>query len=57
MKAVMRLVEPTQIVIEEEEYKSLQEYSDFLQCLINAGVDNWSGYNFAVDLNRGLIDE
>jgi len=30
-----------------KEYKSLLEDAKFLQCLENAGVDNWDGYEWA----------
>ena len=35
------------ITISVEEYDQLLEDSAFLNCLINAGVDNWAGYEIA----------
>ena len=37
------------ITITEREYAELQEDSAFLNCLRNAGVDNWEGYEFALE--------
>lgn len=37
------------IVIPISEYNALIEDSLFLQCLRNHGVDNWDGYDYAVD--------
>lgn len=37
------------IEITEEEYEWLSKRSVFLDCLTGAGVDNWEGYNFAID--------
>lgn len=35
------------VVLTQEEYELLAEDSLFLNCLRNAGVDNWDGYEFA----------
>ncbi len=32
------------------EIRSLEEDSDFLSALEQAGVDNWSGYSFAFEI-------
>lgn len=32
--------------------EGLEEDSNFLQCLESAGVDNWSGYDYAVELSK-----
>lgn len=37
------------IVILISEYNQLVEDSLFLACLRNHGVDNWDGYDYAVD--------
>jgi hypothetical protein len=37
------------ITIELEEYEALLEDSKFLRALEAAGVDNWEGYEFAVE--------
>lgn len=41
------------VTITKEEYESLKEDQLWLQCLENAGVDNWEGYDYA----RELMDE
>lgn len=38
------------VTITKAEYESLQEDSKFLSALQSAGVDNWGGYDFAVEL-------
>jgi hypothetical protein len=38
------------VTITEEEYKELLDKADFLECLLACGVDNWSGYGYAVDM-------
>lgn len=38
------------ITITKKEYESLLEDSKWLQCLENAGVDNWDGYDYAREL-------
>lgn len=40
------------ITIDIDEYEELKRDSDFLNALYNAGVDNWSGYEYAQDLFR-----
>jgi hypothetical protein len=40
------------ITITKKEYESLLEDSKFLTALENAGVDNWGGYEFAVQLSN-----
>ena len=35
------------ITISKQVYDELLEDSHFLQCLQDAGVDNWDGYDFA----------
>lgn len=37
------------VTISRHEYESLVDESDFLNCLRLHGVDNWVGYDFAVD--------
>lgn len=42
------------IAIPADEYEELVSDSKFLQALRNAGVDNWEGYEFAIDeFNEG----
>ena len=35
-----------------KENEKLEERSDWLSCLESAGVDNWEGYDYAVDLSE-----
>lgn len=37
------------VTITLEEYRTLLRDSEILQALINAGVDNWEGYDFAME--------
>ena len=37
------------VTITRKEYEDLQQDEYFLQCLRAAGVDNWVGYEYAVD--------
>jgi len=43
------------VTITKKEYLSLLEDSKFLSCLENAGVDNWSGYDYAVNLKEEIV--
>lgn len=38
------------ITVNVSRYIELLEEARFLQALKNAGVDNWSGYDYALDL-------
>ncbi len=37
------------VTISKQQYEQLIEDSDILQCLRNAGVDNWDGWDFAME--------
>lgn len=37
------------VTISKKEYESLKDDSFKLQCLENGGVDNWEGYDFAME--------
>ena len=37
------------ITIMMKEYKDLQDNRELLLCLQGAGVDNWSGYDYAME--------
>lgn len=37
------------IMLSKEYYEKLLEDECFLKCLRNAGVDNWNGYDYAVE--------
>ena len=41
------------ITISKDEYEQLQDDSKFLRCLEAAGVDNWDGYDFALEAYQG----
>lgn len=45
------------VVITETEYKGLLHDQLTLQCLYGAGVDNWEGYDDAMDMVRELNEE
>jgi hypothetical protein len=38
------------VTISKKEYEQLKEDSFFLECLQGAGVDNWEGYDYALEL-------
>lgn len=40
------------VTISKKEYESLKEDARWLQCLENAGVDNWQGIDYAYELKR-----
>lgn len=42
------------VTIPEEEYKRLLADSEWLFCLEDAGVDNWSGIDYAASLRIAL---
>lgn len=44
------MTNPEMVTIPLSEYLSLQEDAEWLQALENAGVDNWSGYDYAREL-------
>ena len=43
--------EPT-ITIPLKEFTRLTERDDWLSCLEAAGVDNWQGYDYAMELSQ-----
>lgn len=43
------VLKPGHIQIPIEEYNELCQNSLFLNCLENAGVDNWEGYEYAIE--------
>jgi len=45
------------VTITLKEYASLQDDSFKLNCLENAGVDNWDGYDYAMEEYRQGEDE
>jgi hypothetical protein len=45
------------VTIHKSEYESLLEDSDKLLALEGAGVDNWSGYDEAMEMMREMNEE
>lgn len=41
--------DPNKVTIDKKVYESLQQDVRKLQCLENAGVDNWDGYGYAME--------
>lgn len=42
--------------VENKAYiKRLEDRDEWLQCLENAGVDNWEGFSLAQDIKNGII--
>lgn len=46
-----------EVTISVEEYDRLMDDSIFLNCLRNAGVDNWDGYDFACEEYQQITGE
>ncbi len=40
------------ITLLKSEYEDMRMSLDWLACLENAGVDNWSGYEYALELRK-----
>lgn len=40
------------VLLDKDEYARLKERDNWLQCLDNAGVDNWEGCEYASELYR-----
>lgn len=47
----------TMVSISFQEYNQLLKDSDFLNCLRNAGVDNWNGYDYACEEYNNMNPE
>lgn len=45
------------ITITKAEYDELQDDAMLLNCLRNAGVDNWDGWDFAIEEYQELTGE
>lgn len=39
-----------EVTISKEEYEALKQADAFLDALKEAGVDNWDGYDYALDI-------
>ena len=44
------------VTISMKEYDSLLDDAFLLQCLRNAGVDNWEGYHYAMQEFYNVVD-
>lgn len=44
--------ESTSITLSTHEYDRLKRDQNWLHCLEAAGVDNWPGYDFALEISR-----
>ena len=42
------------VTISKKEYEELLEDQLLLQCLQGAGVDNWSGYDCAIEMMKEM---
>ena len=38
------------VTITKKEYEELLDYKECLECLEAAGVDNWEGYDYAMEM-------
>ncbi len=45
------------VTISTDEYEKLLNKKTWLQCLENAGVDNWDGMEFAYEEYRSLVPD
>ena len=45
-------MEEETVEITRKEYEQLKEDSSFLECLQEAGVDNWEGYDCAIEMSQ-----
>jgi len=50
-------MENNTMTITMDDYKTLQRNSIFLNALRNAGVDNWDGYSYALEIFRQSYPE
>lgn len=53
----MGKIKPKTVVILEKEYDYLIEQDKLLLALQSAGVDNWEGYDFAIEAMKESDDE
>ena len=50
----MAIEEKEMITISKVQYEYLLERDNWLNCLECAGVDNWEGYCYAIDIRDGV---
>ena len=48
--------EPNVVTISQTQYLELLDDQKLLDCLRRAGVDNWDGYDYALDFYHGEED-
>lgn len=51
------LLTNTDVIISEKEYEELLNTQKWAYCLEAAGVDNWDGYVYALDMLEGMDNE
>lgn len=49
-------MESKTVTISQEEYDELVDDQILLDCLRNAGVDNWEGWDFAIEQYQAILD-
>jgi hypothetical protein len=52
-EAIIEKLSRTHTIVNNMAYDKLLDDSDFLDCLRGAGVDNWDGYDIAVEEYQG----
>lgn len=45
------------VILTAKEYARLKDRDNWLTCLEAAGVDNWPGYDYAIELRRDPDEE
>jgi hypothetical protein len=50
----MMLIEQEMVTISKKEYEDMLDDLTWLTCLEDAGVDNWSGYEYAIQLLKEM---
>ena len=45
------------VTISQKEYEELLDTQFFYECLVGAGVDNWEGYEYALEEYHNHKDE
>lgn len=46
-----------EVTIPRSEYEELVDDAEFLRALRMAGVDNWDGYDYAIDIYQAVTGE
>lgn len=45
------------VIMDSESFHDMRDDQDFLNCLVGAGVDNWGGYEYAVEDFQAMKEE